>query len=307
MRHIWVISVSLLLILSFSKAQAQESEPQESPEKIEDFVPASTSSTPSAVPNANPEFAPDKKGVPSDKDQSKDRLPIENAFDGMEEYRPNYFIYGKPDTKIQFSFKFKLHEEYNAYFAYTQTMFWELGKKSSNPFSELNYNPEGFYQFKMSESSYFQYINAGYSHLSNGKDGLASRSVDALTVDFLGGERIKKLDIYFLVRGQFLYNFDDTNKDIVDYYGPINLKIYFNRVAEQIFGSEELYFEYYNGGKFAEKFSRSSYRVSLRAQPWDKKTKIKLFFQYFNGYGENLSTYDLREETYRIGLSIGGL
>lgn len=292
MRPILIISLSLLIVLNFSKARAQELEPQESPERIEDVTPTSTSSTPEATPSKGP---------------SKDRLPIENAFDGMEEYRPNYFIYGKPDTKIQFSFKFKLHEDYNAYFAYTQTMFWDLGKKSSNPFSELNYNPEGFYQFKMSESSYFQYINAGYAHLSNGRDGLASRSVDALTLDLLGGERVKQLDIYFLVRAQILYNPDETNKDIVDYYGPINLKVYFNRVAEQLLGSEELYFEYYNGGKFAEKFSRSSYRVSLRAQPWDKKTKVKLFFQYFNGYGENLSNYDSREETYRIGLSLGGL
>lgn len=278
-----------LLMLSFLKAQAQEPEAQDNPEKIEDL---STISSVSTTQEASP---------------AKDRLPTENAFSIMEEYRPNYFIYGKPDTKIQFSFKFKLHDDYNFYFGYTQTMFWDLGRKSSNPFSELNYNPEGFYQFKLSDSSYFQYYNLGYSHLSNGRDGLASRSIDALALDLIGGERIKKLDIYFLVRLQALYNPDETNKDIVDYYGPINLKIYFNKIAEKIFNSEELYFEYYNGGKFAEKFSRSSYRLSLRAQPWDKKSKVKLFFQYFNGYGENLSNYDSREETFRIGLSLGGL
>ncbi len=239
--------------------------------------------------------------------QNVDRPVNEFRSDDMYEYRPNYFIYGKPDTKIQFSFKFKTREDSHLFFAYTQIMFWELGRKSSNPFSEINYNPEAFYQFKVPESAYFQEYNVGYSHLSNGKADQDSRSVDAITADLRGGERVKKLDIYFTVRLQFQFNQDETNKDIVDYYGPMSLKVYFDRVAEKVFNGEELYFEYYNGGKFAENFSRSSYRVSLRAQPWDNKSKLKLFLQYFNGYAEKLSSYDQKDETDRFWLSLVGI
>ena len=128
-----------------------------------------------------------------------------------------------------------------------------------------------------------------------------------LIFDFFGGERVvKNLDIYFVMRLQIIFNEDELNKDIKYYYGPLNLKIYFNKLAEKLFNSNELYFEYYNGGQYAEKFERSSFRVSLRGKPWSNEAAPKVFFQYFNGFSENLGHYNKREETYRIGLSLGG-
>jgi outer membrane phospholipase A len=109
----------------------------------------------------------------------------------IQEYRPNYLIAGKPNTKIQFSFKLKLLQVDELYLGYTQTMFWELGRRS-NPFSEINYNPELFYQFRMKENSYFNYIDAGYGHISNGLEEQASKSIDMLFLDFHSDEQMKK-------------------------------------------------------------------------------------------------------------------
>lgn len=224
----------------------------------------------------------------------------------LQEYRPNYIIAGKPNTKVQFSFKLKLMEKEELYLGYTQTMFWELGKKS-HPFSEINYNPEIFYQINLGEDSYFNYIDTGFGHLSNGQENALSKSIDMLVFDLHGGDAMKTLEAYFVLRFQFIFNEDEFNRDIIKYYGPLNLKIYLNKLAEKLLQSEELYFEYYNGGRYAEDFSKSSFRLSIRAKIWESQATPRLFFQYFNGYVENLRNYNIREETYRLGLSIGGI
>ncbi len=222
----------------------------------------------------------------------------------IAEYRPNYFIYGKPDTKVQFSFLFPIAKNHPLFFGYTQQMFWDLGTKDSNPFSDINFNPELFYDLNFSELN--QNVRIGYAHLSNGKEGLSSRSIDSIffaskkpfEIDFFKFETALRLDLYL--------NPDDTNKDIVDYRGPVTLQIYFNRLAEKIFFSEEAFLDVSTGGKFSENFSKTSFRLSLRFKPFDNGTAPRIFVQYFNGYGENLSEYNIKKESYRIGISIGG-
>lgn len=223
----------------------------------------------------------------------------------MREHDVNYIIFGKPDTKVQFSFRFKFFRKTNIYIGYTQVMFWELLKEESNPFSEINFNPETFYRWTNS-NALLKEIDFGMAHLSNGKDGEVSRSVDSIYLKLKTYGKydfgIPRLQMHF----RYQYNEDKTNKDITDFYGPLVLKLYFDKLAQKIFLSEEFYVEYYNGGRWAEDFSKSSVRLSARFRVWNSTTAPKVFVQYFNGYGENLIKYNKREETYRIGLSIGG-
>lgn len=223
----------------------------------------------------------------------------------MQEHNANYFVMGKPDTKVQFSFKFKFFKKTPVYLGYTQTMFWELFKENSNPFSELNYNPEIFYRWE-NVGSLIKEINFGFAHLSNGKDEEQSRSVDSLYIRLMSYAKYPFGLPAVVVDLRYLHNRDLTNKDIRDFYGPVVLKFYFNKLGQKVFHSEELFLEYYNGGDFAEDFSKSSVRVSMRFKLWDSSAAPKVFMQYFNGYGENLANYNVREESYRIGLSIGG-
>ncbi len=68
-----------------------------------------------------------------------------------------------------------------AHFAYTQTSFWNL-KSASKPFDDTSYKPELF--FLSSGSSLFPtkinrlFIQTGYQHESNGRDGESSRATD---------------------------------------------------------------------------------------------------------------------------------
>lgn len=224
----------------------------------------------------------------------------------MREYDTNYFITGEPDTKVQFSFQFRLLKHYDFNLGFTEILFWDLGKKESNPFSEINFNPELFYRYEIKNDSHLKTIKFGWSHLSNGEKGEASRSIEALYLQLIQQSHLGFGVQSAHIRFRYFFSPDKTNKDIRDYRGPIIIKLFFTSLGEKIFKSEEAYVEYYNGGKFAGDFSKSSVRVSLRFKVWTTEYAPKIFIQYFNGYGENLKKYNIREETYRIGFSVGG-
>jgi phospholipase A1/A2 len=247
--------------------------------------------------------------LPQKKSSNPYKTDIENEINDqifkMQEFDTNYITLGKPDTKVQFSFKFKFFAKTNVYLGYTQIMFWDLFRKESYPFSEINFNPELFYRWNL-DTYFFKEVDIGYAHISNGKDESESRSVDSAYLRLITYSRfpfgIPRLQFLF----RYLTNEDKTNKDITDYYGPVVIKFFFDKLGKKIFKSEELYFEYYNGGDLAQDFSKSSVRVSARFKIFASQAAPKVFIQYFNGYGENLANYNFREETYRIGFSIGG-
>ena len=224
----------------------------------------------------------------------------------MQEYRPNYIISGKPDTKVQFSFLFRMLKSYSLYLGFTQTMFWELGKQDSNPFSDINFNPELFYKFKFKEA-WLKQVDLGYAHMSNGLPGVESRAMDEVFVLLSSGGKTKigianvELRLRYILPGSI-----SDNKDLRDYYGPAVLRFNLTRLGRRLFYSEQLYIDYYNGGKWSEDFSKNSVRVSFRFKLFESASAPKFFIQYFNGYGENLRNYNLKDESFRVGLSIGG-
>ncbi len=222
----------------------------------------------------------------------------------MREHDTNYIAIGKPDTKVQFSFKFKFFKHTNVYLGYTQIMFWDLFRKESNPFTEINFSPEFYY--RLSTENFFKDIDFGIAHLSNGKNGAESRSMDSVFLRAMTFTKFKFGIPRLQILLRYIDNEDPTNKDIKDYYGPVVIKAYFDKLGQKIFNTEELYFEFYNGGRYADDFSRSSVRVSARFKLFTSIYAPKIFFQYFNGFGENLANYNVREETYRAGFSIGG-
>lgn len=223
----------------------------------------------------------------------------------MREFDTNYLIMGKPDTKVQFSFKFKFFKNAPVYLGYTQVMFWDLFRKESNPFTEINFNPELFYKFGKI-NSLIDNLDLGFSHLSNGEDEEESRSVDMvyLRLNTVGKSKFGIPNLQFIFR--YLYNEDETNEDINDFYGPVAIRLYFDRLGQKLFQSEQFYLEYYNGGVVVNDYSRGSIRLSARFKVLASEAAPRIFIQYFNGYGENLANYNVREETYRMGLSIGG-
>src|SRR5688572_9136616 len=68
----------------------------------------------------------------------------------LQRHYPFYFVYGRPLSKLQVSFKTPVVRKFPLYFGYTQFMFWAL-EEESKPFRDLTYNPELFYRHEVKD------------------------------------------------------------------------------------------------------------------------------------------------------------
>ena len=67
--------------------------------------------------------------IDSNKAQDVDEKEPDDTSDRITRYNGIYAIAGEPNTKIQISLKYKIMSAIDLYIGYTQTMFWDIGKK----------------------------------------------------------------------------------------------------------------------------------------------------------------------------------
>ena len=242
---------------------------------------------------------------------SPPRADTGNAFLGnLSAYDPIYAVYGPgtdSDAKIQISFKYQLFGsssvlerpwEAGLHFAYTQRLYWNLGRKSS-PFRNVDYMPELVYivppQPISSDSALGGKI--GVRHESNGRDGIASRSLNTVYIQPVANVPIGK---YRLSIGPRLWAFVgdlSDNADVRRYRGNTGL------FAE--FGTDD-------GLRITtnSRFNLGSGKGSIDATasyPLNRllpQLNLYVFGQGFAGYGENLLDYDRRQTRLRLGIGI---
>src|SRR5438445_4986546 len=110
--------------------------------------------------------APEASSVTKD-DKKVSSLELQETLHILY-YKPMYFAYGNPLTKIQLSFRVSLFEEFPLNFGYSQIIFWQLGE-GSKPFLDATYNPEFFYRMQL-DSSWLCFLDFGiWEHHSYGK------------------------------------------------------------------------------------------------------------------------------------------
>ncbi|CAM4073422.1 phospholipase A [Bordetella tumulicola] len=237
-----------------------------------------------------------------------------DAFRGaLSEYQPIYFDIGTRGTttaRFQISAKYRLFNPtsgraptfgQNFYIGYTQQSLWDL-EDDSMPFIDTTFNPSLFWLSENIWSSDDQQwrvgLNTGIEHMSNGKDGEDSRSLNdayvqpALNYRFASGSTLTfapKIKAYFAV--------EDENSDYRDYAGNVDWNL---RWAQD------------NGAVVSAMYRQgaSRHRATQIDFAWPlKRTWLNmngyLHLQYFNGYGETLLGYNQRNESqFRIGLSL---
>lgn len=216
-------------------------------------------------------------------------------------YKPIYFAYNNPITKLQFSFRSPLVENFRLYFGYSQIIFWKLNAKSK-PFLDATYNPELFYRFILEENEYLKSIDYGvWEHQSNGKADDASRSFDQTyaKANFVFERKNWLISTYAKVAYKFDY--DSTNKDIEKYIGPVEFQISFIRLYSRVVDKSEITFTARPGGKFGEDWSRGGYELGYNFRLGGLKVVPSLYMQYYSGYGETLLTYNKRDDRWRFG------
>ncbi len=224
----------------------------------------------------------------------------------FETYKANYFSIGgmrnadgsdafsgnSVDVKFQFSIKYRIFNPgfllSPLHFAYTQTSWWDVGEDSL-PFAEHNFNPEFFWL--LPEFSIFDYpfnSRVGVEHLSNGRAGPESRSLDRIYGEAelsLNNSLALHLKLWNTV------NVADENSDYAHYLGNarIGLLWRFSRdLSLQLNGTK---------GHGNSKYNLQTdliYQLPSGINP-------AIFLTYYNGYGESLLSYQQKSESLRLG------
>jgi outer membrane phospholipase A len=241
---------------------------------------------------------------------------VQSFIDKLSVYKPMYFLLGidpgLEQSKFQFSFQYRLFNPDGFlaqqapwiggfHLGYTQRAIWDL-KDESIPFEDTSYMPELFYlvpkiDLQMDRVSAFG-IQGGVQHESNGEGGDDSRSTNYLYVKPIMG--IHLAGPYHLKVAPKVFtifaNEDETNPDLVDYIGYVDLEL-----------------GVFNPGGLALnshlRWARRGATVQLdlsypMTRLLSRNLNLYLQAQYFSGYAETLIRYNERSNAFRLGVAI---
>lgn len=236
---------------------------------------------------------------------------------GISAHEPVYFMgasnwrgEGHYGAKFQFSLKYRLLHPENQekqqwwerfYFAYTQTSLWDL-EADSKPFRDSAYRPEVFWD--QPEFSAFPSVETlagmrfGIGHESNGRDGVDSRSINIAYVrpTFTFPATRNRGYVWSFAPKVYTYLDKSDNPDIADYrgYGDFLVRL-----------KKDDAWEY---SALLRKGMKSSYgSIQLDAsypfRGFLRNLNGYLALQYFNGYGETILDYNVKQPS-RIGIGL---
>ncbi len=230
-------------------------------------------------------------------------------------HKPNYFLpisynsdpYNEPyqevpgnedfeldDIEVKFQLSLKVpiavnlfNDRANIFAAYTNTSWWQAyNSDASAPFRETNHEPELFMSFNNDWEvlGFKNRLNSiGIVHQSNGRSEPLSRSwnrVYASLVFERGGLGIAIRPWYRIEEDEET----DNNPDITDYLGYGDIRIA------------------YKDGR--QTFSLMGRKKAVELT-WSRLTwgNIRLYGQYFHGYGQSLVEYDKSSDVFGVGFA----
>jgi len=180
------------------------------------------------------------------------------------------------------------------YFAFTSRAWWQVYDDASAPFRETNYEPEIFARF-MSGREILGMRNVansiGLVHQSNGRDVPLSRSWNRVFAAFT----FEKGNFAFQLKPWYRIpedEEDDDNPNIERYVG------YADYVLGWAPGDHRISAVLRNNLKSWDE-NKGSIELNYSYPIWGG---LRLYLQYFNGYGDGLIYYN--ENTNRIGIGI---
>lgn len=249
----------------------------------------------------------EKKEV-EQKEASPTNVPVASKEEkrdtfNLTAYNPFYAIYHPESTKIQASFKYRLHRELNFYLGYTHLILWDL-QGESRPFYDVNYNPELFYRWEFKNKKHIESIDfIGVGHTSNGQNYELSRSYDYTAVQFNFKYDIKQNQIFRTsLRLRYIGNFDEPNENLRDYYGPWELKFAVTEFMRGFVDKGELSGRIFGGGPWGTDFSKGGQEIGVSFRILGFEITPAFYLQYYHGYNESLRFFNQKENVFRFGL-----
>lgn len=224
--------------------------------------------------------------------------------ENMSGYKPSYLIAGNLDDQIliQASFKYKMFGSYRYggfYGGYTQIMDWEF-YDASNPFRNIDFNPEFFYLKEFSDLPIDYIIISPAEHKSNGQDGENNRSINYsyLKTQTTFGNKTKFGWETKTKKSWFISN---DNKDIDKYLGYWDAKIFVK--LEQGNMKEEFYVKLAAGSEnYGFDFTKGYQEYGVIFSAFKDIFSPSFYVQVRRGYGETLLDYDKKDTAIRAGI-----
>ena len=180
------------------------------------------------------------------------------------------------------------------YFGYTQKSWWQVYTNEaelSAPFRESNYEPEVFARYyggpDLPRFGRVSVVDFGIVHQSNGRadisDGALNRSWDRVMA-----RAVLDWDQFALmVRGWWAFAESDDNPNLYQYMGYGDVRAVWAP----------------NKHTFGLMFRPGTREVAVEASwSWQITDVVRLYAQYYRGYGESLLDYNA--ETNRFGIGI---
>lgn len=212
-------------------------------------------------------------------------------------------ILKKEEAKFQISMKAPLWRNMfdtnnDLMFAFTSISWWQIDNdddNQSNAFRETNYEPEAFVRHyggpKLPFGGQVSAFDVGLNHQSNGRTQLLSRSWNRV----MGRAYLDYGDVAVALRAWYRIpedDEDDDNKYMYRYYGAGDITVAYapnKNTFTAMFrpGTEE------NGMELTWSYPISKY--------------LRVYTQYWNGYGESLLDYNVRNERIGIGFALNDL
>ncbi len=240
------------------------------------------------------------------KAQSEEEIDYIKSLPAFSIYGDNYLVGGTSlkqdgftsktsDVKFEIGFKQRLT---NAalpwgifpFLAYRQKSFWDVFRDSL-PFRETNYNPSvGFVKLFVNDDGITDALWLALEHESNGRDKEASRSWNFFSLSYLkplGSRWQLRAKAWLPVGGQY------GNEDIESYRGYFSLGASY-KPAKNMFIDLDLQPAYKNHLTGFLKLGLSFKLLKNRNQ--------FLYFQYFDGYAEDLINYNQHSRRLRVGI-----
>ena len=228
-----------------------------------------------------------------------------NIKNGFSPHRPNYLLpfitsdynYDRNETEVKFQISMKQRflrfYGWALYIGYSQRSFWQAYDESeSRPFRENNFNPEIFIRTKMWNGWRF---DCGMEHESNGESSITSRSWNrAYITPYYENKYIRlSLKTWYRFPEEEKENPDDSegddNPDIHKYFGYNELGLTFKIHNLYLTTMSRWNFRHRKGAFCMD----ATYPMYTSSMHW--------FVQYWEGYGESLIDYDLRQRKFGFG------
>ncbi|MDC0611767.1 phospholipase A [Vibrio sp.] len=231
--------------------------------------------------------------------------PFKEALE--DDYQP----LDNTEAKFQISFKMPLSTHLfddtgDLYFAYTNQSWWQVyNKSSSSPFRETVHEPELFLQFK-NDWKVAGFTNSlwqvGLNHQSNGQSGELSRSWNRVFGEmvFDKGPFALGLKTWWRIpesdKSSPSDASGDDNPDINHYMGNFELT--------GLYGVDKHRFAVVLRDNLEFGDNKGAVQLSWS---YPILNNLRVYVQYFNGYGESLIDYNYHIQRVGVGIALNDL